>query len=41
MRSAMVTRNGINFSGHYVVSINAIIHFHICTMCSKKTKGRK
>ena len=35
----MATRNDINISGHYVVSINAL-PFHICTLISKKLKGR-
>ena len=36
----MVTRKGINISGHYVVSTNAI-HFHIlCTLNSKKLNSR-
>ena len=35
----MATRKSINSSGHYVVSINAMI-FHICTLNSKKLKGR-
>ena len=35
----MASRKGIHFSGHYVVSINAM-PFHICTSNSKKLKGR-
>ena len=35
----MATRKGINISGHYVVSINAM-PFHRCTLNSKKLKGR-
>ena len=35
----MVTKKGINISGHYVVSMNAM-PFHICTLISKKMKGR-
>ena len=41
MRSAMTSRKGINFSGHYVVSTNATgMSFHVCTSSFKKTKGR-
>ena len=37
----MATRKGINISGHYVVSINAIcIFIYICTLYLKKLKGR-
>ena len=39
MKSAIGSRTGINISGHYVVSINAIT-FHICTLNSKNLKGR-
>ena len=36
----MASRNGIHiFSGHYVVSIN-VTPFHVCTLNSKKLKGR-
>ena len=37
----MATRNGIHISGHYVViSINSVSLFYICTLYSKKLKGR-
>ena len=35
----MASRMSINISEHYVVSINAT-PFHICTLNSKKLKGR-
>ena len=35
----MATRKGIQISGLYVVSINAM-PFHICALNSKKLKGR-
>ena len=35
----MASRKGINISGHDVVSISAML-FHICTLNSKKLKGR-
>ena len=35
----MASRKGINISGYYVVSINAM-PFHICALNSKKLKGR-
>ena len=35
----MASRMGINISGHYVASINAM-PFHACTLKSKKLKDR-
>ena len=35
----MASRTNINIYGHYFVSINAML-FHICTLNSKKLKGR-
>ena len=35
----MASRKGIHISGHYVISINAM-PFHMCTLNSKKLKGR-
>ena len=35
----MASRNGIDISGHYVVSINAM-PFYLCTLKSKELKGR-
>ena len=35
----MTSRKGINIVGHYVVSIN-VMPFNICTLNSKKLKGR-
>ena len=35
----MARRKGILISGHCVVSINAMA-FHVCTLSSKKLKGR-
>ena len=35
----MASRTGINISGHYVVSINAM-PFHICTLDSKNLKSQ-
>ena len=36
----MASKKGINTSGHYVVSINAM-PLHICTLNSEKLKGRR
>ena len=35
----MASRNDINISGNYVVSVNTM-PFHICTLRSKQLKGR-
>ena len=34
----MASREGINISGHYLVSIKAM-PFHVCALNSKKLKG--
>ena len=37
----MATKKGIQFSGHYVISIDTIcLSIYICTLYSKKLKGR-
>ena len=37
----MVSRKGINISGHYVVSINAVPSiYQVCTLSSKHLKRR-
>ena len=34
----MASKTGINISGHYVVSVNAMA-FHICTLTSENLQG--
>ena len=36
MRSAIAARKGINISGHYVVSLNAMPFYILCKLNNKK-----